>query len=228
MEILGRSGDLDLGVEDAAQGVAQRGLVGGEHGGVAHQDHVGVQLLPAFAQEDGQALAPGLLLALDHDLEVDGELAVDLHVGLDRLEVHVDLSLVVHGAARVELAVAHNGLEGLRGPQLERLGRLNVVVPVEQRGRLAGGAQPLSVDDGVARGLHHLHARHSELSQLGREVLGAAQHVGLVLGLGADARDAERGLQVFDEAVLVLLEVLGKGIHGRSPRVGVTFESGQI
>ncbi len=52
-----------------------------------------------------------------------------------------NLALVVADAARIELAVAHRGLEWLRVPQLERVGGLDVVVVVQQQCKVA--ASPL-------------------------------------------------------------------------------------
>ena len=56
-------------------------------------------------------------------------------VGLEQAE---DLALVVGGAARVEPAVAHGGLERRPDPLVERVGRLDVVVAVDQQGGPAG------------------------------------------------------------------------------------------
>ena len=66
------------------------------------------------------------------------------------------LALVVGGAAGVEVAVAHGGLERGREPGLKRLGGLHVVMPVDQQRRLAGRTQPFGVDDRVALGLDQL------------------------------------------------------------------------
>ena len=58
-------------------------------------------------------------------------------------------ALVVDGPACIERAFAHGGLERRRGPQLQWLRRLHVVVVVEEQRarRLAGG---VGDDDGVA------------------------------------------------------------------------------
>ncbi len=169
--------------------------------------------MTTLAQEGLEALAPALLLALDDRPQVDRQGAVHLQVRLDRADMHVELALVVHRAAREELAVAHHRLERRCGPKLERLGRLDVVMPVEDRGRTAGSAQPLRVHHRVAGGRDHLGARHPDRAQAAGDMLGAAPHVVAVRRLRAHARNAERGLQVFDEAVTVLVEVAGEGVH---------------
>ena len=55
-----------------------------------------------------------------------------------RREQAVEVALVVRRAARVDVAVAHLGLERRRVPGLERCDRLHVVVPVDQQVRRAG------------------------------------------------------------------------------------------
>ena len=64
---------------------------------------------------------------------------------------HVHLALVVGRAARVDVAVAHGRLEGRRDPFIQRIGRLHVVMPVAQHGRLAGRVQPVGVDQRMLR-----------------------------------------------------------------------------
>ena len=142
-----------------------------------------------------------------------------LHVRLDRLEVHVDLALVVHRAARVELAVAQHRLERRRGPQLERLGRLHVVVAVEQRGGLCR-ARPATRrrPPGARRSAPPRRASCRVLRRCSRDsARRSARMSALCSGLGADARDAQRGLQVVDEAVAVPVEVFGEGVHHGAP-----------
>jgi len=90
--------------------------------------------------------APGLLLALDDPLDRDRQFAVPVAQGMDRGEARRDAALVVCGAAGVELAVALGRLERRRVPQIQRAGRLHVVVIVEQQ-REGGAPVLLAVDD---------------------------------------------------------------------------------
>ena len=63
------------------------------------------------------------------------------------------VALAVRGAAGQHPAVLDDGHEGRRLPQVDRVHRLDVVVAVDEHGGLAGGVQPVGVDDGVAAGL---------------------------------------------------------------------------
>src|SRR6185436_7408217 len=84
------------------------------------------------------------------DDDVDGQFAAVGQMRLERLDVQVELTLVVDGPAREELTVANGRLERRRLPQIERLCRLHVVVTVDQHCLRAGSAAPLADDDGVS------------------------------------------------------------------------------
>ena len=114
------------------------------------------------ADEVVEVHAADFFFALDEELDVERQAAGLLQVRLDRLDVHEHLALVVGGAARVDLAVAHRRLERRAGPQIDRIDRLHVVVAVEEDRRLARRVQPVAVDDRIARRVdepHVLHAR---------------------------------------------------------------------
>ena len=95
-------------------------------------------------------LAAGLLLAFEQELHVDRQFAGGLQQAFDGLDLDVDLALVVAGAAGVDVVAADLGLEGRRVPLVQRIGRLHVVVAVEEDRGLAGRAEPLGVDQRIA------------------------------------------------------------------------------
>ena len=82
--------------------------------------------------------AAGLFLALDDELHVHRQFDALPHVGLQRLDVGVDLALVVAGAAGVNHAVPDHRFEGRVVPQVQRINRLDIVVAVEQQGLAVG------------------------------------------------------------------------------------------
>ena len=97
-------------------------------------------------------LADVLLVALEDDAEVDGQVA-DPQPRLGGAEVHVQLALVVAGAARVHDVVLVPRLERRPDPLVERIGRLDVVVAVDQDGGLVrAGMEPVGGDHRVAAG----------------------------------------------------------------------------
>ena len=98
-------------------------------------------------------------------------------------------------------------LERRRGPLVERIGRLHVVVAVDQRDRLAGHRRRLGKDDRMAGGFDR--ARSSRPSCLNRvdHPVGGFAHVGSVARVGADARDAQQIGEVVDERLAVGLDI---------------------
>ena len=165
------------------------------------------------ADELVEVHAADFLLALDEELDVHRQAARLLHVRLDRLDVHEHLALVVGGAARVDLAVAHRRLERRAGPQIHRIDRLHVVVAVEQNRRLARGVQPLAVDNRVARRSMSRTFCMPTAQRIGGPLRGAAD-VGGVLGKRADARNREVLLQLLDVAITVDVDEIDDLIHG--------------
>ena len=214
MEVARRAGEFDFDVRQPAQAVRDRRHAGREERGVAHEHDVGGQQVFVLLDERREVDAPALLLALDHHLEVDRQRSPALEVRFDRLDVHERLPLVVGRAARDDVAVFDDGLERRALPQVERVGRLHVVVAVDEDRRGVVGDVVLGVDDGVAARLHHVHLLHADAAEVGGEPLGGAARVVVVVGVGGDRGDAEPVGELVDERVGVGLGVLDGVGHG--------------
>jgi hypothetical protein len=158
--------------------------------------------------------ASSVFLALDEELDVERQAAILLQVRLDRLDVHEHLPLVVGGAARVDLTVAHGCLEGWGGPQVDRVDRLHVVVPVEQDRRLAWRVEPVAVDNRVPGCLDEPDILHAHLAQRIGSPLGGPSNIVAVSRERADARDGEVLLEFIDISVAVDVDVIDDLIHG--------------
>src|SRR5207249_7550973 len=78
-----------------------------------------------------------LLLAFDQEPDLDGERAHRLLVRLGGLHADEELSLVIRYTASEELVVADGRLVRRRRPEIERRGRLDVVVLDADEGALA-------------------------------------------------------------------------------------------
>src|SRR3989454_3160954 len=123
----------DLRIAQPAQRGVDRGPAWRDVGHIGDEHRVGSCALGLPAQQVEQHAAAVFLLALDEEAEVHGRSAAAL---LNRLEQAEHLALVIRRATREQLAVAHRRLEWRRGPLVQRLGWLHVVVTVdEQRGR---------------------------------------------------------------------------------------------
>src|SRR6187200_915113 len=104
-------------------------------------------------------MSAGFLLAVERDADVDRQLSF-ARQELDSLQEEIGVALVVHGAARVEVAVAKHRLERIRLPELEWSRGLDVEVAVEEdRRRRAVPAR--------RRDLAHGERERGRLDQLG-------------------------------------------------------------
>ena len=117
MQIARRAARFDLGIDQAAQADAQRRNAFGVELGIGNQRDIGLQLGRILGDILRHRFAADFLFAFDQKLEVDRQRAVDRAQRLHGFDVHVHLAFVVGRAARVEIAVAHGGLEGRRDPQ---------------------------------------------------------------------------------------------------------------
>ena len=157
MQVDPRPAQGDLRTGQPAHRDDGAGEVGRGHAGVADDDDVAVQPGPPLLQQCGEVRRPGLLLALDEQFHGHGR-GVPTgrgEVGAHAEQVHGDVALVVDRAAGVQLravrSVDDRRLERRVHPQLQRVHRLHVVVPVHERDRGPGVARrPLGVDRGRA------------------------------------------------------------------------------
>ena len=183
---------VDLGVHHPAQGRRHRRDVALEEARVADHDCIRGQPVAVLAQPVLEPDGGVLLLALEQDPQVDRQPAAGRQDRLRRLEMHVQLALVVGGATPDDASVAHERLERGRLPQLDRVDRLDVVMAVdEDRGR-ALGVEPVRVDDRVAPRRRDVDMLEADPAPLGGDPLGRATNVRRVLGQGRDRRDPEQ------------------------------------
>src|ERR1044071_6647153 len=145
----------DLDRADAAQRVGQRGMLEVRHAGVGNDDGVAAERGAAFLEKGREVFAADFLLAFDDEGEVARQFSPRPQVGLDRFKVGEMLTLVVAGAAGEVGAVGDARIEGFGFPELERLGRLHVVMAINEimwstAGGTGWGAGGLRADDRVA------------------------------------------------------------------------------
>ena len=110
------------------------------------------------------------------------------------------------------------GSKGGVMPFVERVGGLHVVVGVAEDGGLAGGVQPVGVDERMALGGDDFDVLHADAAQFVGDEVGGFLNVGLVFVEGADAGNAEK---IFEFVEKTLLIIAGKidcwGSHELSP-----------
>src|SRR5688572_19059094 len=98
-------------------------------------------------------IAAYFLFTLGDEHDVHWKLSARREMRLECFHVKEELALVVHGSARVDVAVSHRRLERRRRPELERLGWLHVIVAVHQDSRSFRCPAPLADHDWMSRRL---------------------------------------------------------------------------
>ena len=163
--------------------------------------------------EGRQVFGAHFFFSLDHKLDVAGQ-GLGLHHGLEGLEVHVHLTLVVAGAPRkdgafgVPLGFFDDGVEGPRFPQLDGVGGLDVVVAVDQDGGQCRVDDFFAVYDGVALGGAAFSLVGYGLEGGLRHELGGCLDVLLVGRIGTDRGNAQEVQQFFQKAIAVLGDII--------------------
>ncbi len=136
---------------------------------------------------------------------------------LERLDVQIELSLVIDRAARVDAPAANRGLKRGRFPELERLGRLNVVMSVNKHRRSAiARFAPFGDHDWVSVGRDNLRGQ-TDIAHARGEPLSCAHHVPAMLGTRADTGDAQELEELVVDARVVIGEEsleFGSQCHG--------------
>jgi hypothetical protein len=107
-------------------------------------------------------IAADLLLSLRDDDHVDRELLAHRQVGFERFDVQEKLTFVVNRAACEDFSIPYRRLECRRGPQIERLRRLDIVVTVDDDRRSAGCFSPFADHYRMAGGRVN-RRRHTDL-----------------------------------------------------------------
>jgi len=85
------------------------------------------------SQECRKTFAADFLFTLDDEGDIAWKLSSGLEVRFDGLEVRKVLAFVVASAPSENGTTFNAGFERRRFPKLERFGRLNVVVPVDDK-----------------------------------------------------------------------------------------------
>ena len=207
VQVGGRALDHDVQA-DQALGLQRQGRLGGPpHCPVGGDDQVSHEFGRVPGHIVRQVRTADLLLALEEELHVQRQPAFLVEERLGRLQDQVDRALIIAGPAAAHHVAVDGQLERRRVPLGQVPGGLHVVVAVDQDGRCAAGAQPLSPDDGMPTGLGHPATGEAELV---RHPLRRSAHR-LRGGVPADTRDGDQAGQLGQVAVVGQVKVQ----HGR-------------
>ncbi len=214
MQVDIRTRDVDLGIQQATQADRDGRVVALEEARVADDRKVRAESMPVGLEPGVEVGRPGLLLALEHVADVDGQTSLGLQPGTHGPQVEMDLALVVRRATGEDPAVLDARLEWRPDPQVERIHRLHVVVAIHEDGRCAVGVQPVGVHHRMSAGRGHLDVLQAPSLQPLRHELGRSHHVRVVLRERPDARDAQE------------VDVVGQALVRRAVQEGVDAGDG--
>ena len=182
---------LDVEADEPSRRELDRRHVPPEHPAV--EDHTGIGTTLVLRHPVGDRVAADLLLAVVRDTEVDGQRA-RLDEPLCGLEDEPQLALVVSDAAAVRPLAANVELERVGLPELERRGRLDIEVVVDQdRRRVAGPVRGGNLAERqLALADRRQLRRAADAADEVADPLPRALHVVPVGRVGAHARDRDQ------------------------------------
>ena len=219
MQVLLLTAQFQLDAERAAQRFGDRGPARSQHRMSDMTAASACQASIVPGQEIAQVGTADLLLAFEQAFHVDWQRARRAQPAFERLDVDEHLPLVVGSAAAIETAVAQRRLERRRCPFVERLGRLDVVVAVDQKCRGARRMQPVRRDDRMASRASDPHVLQADHAQVVGQPRRASPQILGVPRLRADAGKADERRKLRDEARLRGPR-LRRSRRGRGPAAG--------
>src|SRR5580704_1894155 len=214
VEIARWTSEFDLVIIQSAQTVGDRGHALREHRCVGYNKRIGLQLFFIFLHVIPQADAADFFLAFDQDFYVDGELAVHFLDGFERLQMDVNLALVVGGAAAEEISIAHGRFERGRSPKIERLGGLDVVVAVKKDGGFAGSFEGFGIDERMKICRNDFDFLEAATAKIISHPAGGAFDIRLVFTFGAHTGDSQEFAKLRQMLVAITFYEFSKVRHG--------------
>ena len=188
------------------------GRSGGQHARVAHQHEVASEQVLVLLQESGQTGRPYLLFPFEDELHVVTQFARTHHI-FESLQLHHALPLVVVSAAGIDPPVAHFWLEGRAGPQVQRVGRHDVVMTVDQHRRGIVCHALFGIHQRISGRRHQPRLVGPRFQQQRAPALGAGHHVGLVRRVGTDAGNAQQAEPLVHEPGFILPDIFFDCLH---------------
>src|SRR5579863_9003825 len=137
----------------------------------------------------------------------------------ERFQVDMNLAFVIGRAAAEEIAIACFGKKRRRGPKIQGIGRLNVVMPIEKHRGFAGSFEGFGVDQRMKSGGNDFDGFEAGGAQVVGNPTGGALDVLLVLALGADRRNAKEIAQLVEMLLAMTLYNFSK-VHGSASGTG--------
>ena len=221
VEVAGARPDAEVEVDEPARRDVEERHAAFEHPRV--EDHAGVAPTLIRGEEVDDRMAARFLLSVAADAHIDGQLVAGPQL-LGRLQLHVELSLVVRDSARVNAPVAERRLEGIGFPKVERRRGLDVEVSVADHRRplpVAGRRGDLAKRERVSVPVAKLGLAPGAAHEVADPCAGLLYR-SAALGIRADAGDANELRELVEPGALHGGGFYGHGCGGRDPMIAST------
>jgi hypothetical protein len=127
----------------------------------------------------------------------------------------VNLAFVVCGAAAIEIAVTRFGKKRRRGPEIQRIGGLNIIVSVEKDRGLAGSFEGFRVNERIETGGNDLDRFETGGAEMVGDPTGGAFDVRFMLAFRAYRWDAKEIAQLVKMLLALTFDNFSK-VHGQA------------
>jgi hypothetical protein len=192
MQVRCRCAHGHLQVAEPAQPIAERGQVVLVHRRVRDEDGSAPEQFGVVLEKLLQVNAADLLFALQQQLDVERGSSRRTDEVLQRFDVGEELPFVIGRSTGVDTAVTQGRLKWGSFPQLQWIGGLHIVVPVDQHRWQLRRALPFGVDERMPGGGEELNPRGMERVEMLHQPLRARRYALAVCRVGADAGEAQQ------------------------------------
>ena len=212
MRVLRRGAQRKLQPGQAAPADPQSGNRRAGAAAIGRQHRIGREQIAISLDDGPQTGAAGFLLALDEQLDVHRAATGHRQESGHRLDRNRRRALHVRRTTGVQAAVAHGRLERRRDPKLHRIGRLHVVMAIDDQRRTARRAEPFAEHRRLATTVEQLHVLHAHRAQpLQQEIARGPHRIGIGR-IGGNAGHAQQRLQPLENRVALGAEMGNDGI----------------
>src|SRR5579871_4408382 len=157
-----------------------------------------------FLHKAHQARAANFLLTFDEKRDVHRQRRARLQIGLYSFYMRKELALVVRRAASEQFTAALDRVEWRCVPQFKWLGRLHIIMPVnEDVWRGSAGCSRFCDENRVSLGRAQLHIQ-AERAKVACQPVGASEYVASVIGLSRNTWETHQSFQLVDKLASIL------------------------
>lgn len=190
VEIVGGAGHLELQRGDSPQCVGEGRIGVRGHAGVRNHDDVAGQIFLMLFEERFKVSTADLFLSFDEEDDVHGQFLAAGQQFSQTEDMRQNLAFVVGRTPGEDPSLPNDRFEGRSFPQFQRLGRLHVIVAVDEHSGLGRVLRCAGDHGGMAAGFPDLGCQ-SQRGELGFQPFGTGDEIHGMLGLRGNARKTE-------------------------------------